>query len=91
VIGFYDRRRDPNNFRIDRECAKSTDSATSWTNRQVTTSSFPTEVGQDLLVAPHYMDDFDTVATDSTNAHAGFLDSLADNAAGNPNVMIDQP
>jgi hypothetical protein len=91
AICFYDRRRDANNFRIDRECAKSRDSGATWTNRRITATSFPTEVGQDLLVAPDYMGDFDTVATDSTNQEAGFLDAYANNAAGNPNIMNDQP
>lgn len=91
AICFYDRRRDVNNFKIDRECAKSANGGTTWVNRKLTAASFPTEVGQDLFVAPDYMGDFDTVATDSTGAHAGFLDAFANNGAGNPNVMVDQP
>jgi hypothetical protein len=91
AVCFYDRCRDTSNFRIDRECAKSRNGGSSWTNRRVTASNFPIEVGQDLLVAPDYMGDFDTVATDSTNQAKGFIDSYADNSAGNPNVMTDRP
>jgi hypothetical protein len=91
AVCFYDRRRDVNNFRIDRECAKSKNGGSSWTNNRVTANNFSTEVGQDLLVAPDYMGDFDTVATDATNQTSGFIDSFADNSAGNPNVTTDRP
>ena len=91
AICFYDRRRDPNNFQIDRECAKSTDGGSTWTNRKITSTTFPTEVGQDMLVAPDYMGDFDTVATDATGQKAGFIDSYASNATGHPSVMVDRP
>jgi len=87
AICFYDRRRDPNNFLIDRECAKSTDGGASWSNKRITKQSFGAVVGQDRFVAPDYMGDYDTVATDSTGSEAGFVDSYASNAAGNPNVM----
>jgi hypothetical protein len=91
AVCFYDRRRDANNFKIDRECGKSKNGGSSWTNKRVTANNFPTEVGQDLLVAPDYMGDFDAVAADSTNQTAGFIDSYADNSAGHPNVMTDRP
>jgi hypothetical protein len=87
AVCFYDRRRDPNNFRIDRECAKSTNGGATWNNRKITKNNFAATVGQDLFVAPDYMGDYDTVVADSTNKTTGFIDSYADSSAGNPNVM----
>jgi hypothetical protein len=87
VICFYDRRRDPNNFLIDRECAKFSDGGASWNNQRITQQSVGAVVGQDRFVAPDYMGDFDTVVTDSTGSEAGFVDAYASNTASNPNVM----
>jgi hypothetical protein len=39
-ICFYDRRRDPNNFLIDRYCAASTNGGGSWSNTKVTLANF---------------------------------------------------
>ena len=86
-ICFYDRRRDPNNFLIDRYCAASINGGKSWTNTKVTPTNFPSVVGQDVLVAFDYMGDYDTLAADSIGQSAGFMDSYSSNVAGNPNVM----
>jgi len=88
-ICFYDRRRDPNNFLIDRYCASSVNGGGKWTNTKITSVSFPSLVGQDVLVAPDYMGDYDTVAADSLGKTAGFIDSYSSNAGGNPNVMTN--
>jgi hypothetical protein len=87
AICFYDRRHDLNNFRIDRECAKSTNGGATWNNRKITKHNFAATVGQDLFVAPDYAGDYDMVVADSSNSTTGFIDSYADNTAGNPNVM----
>lgn len=86
-ICFYDRRRDPNNFLIDRYCASSTNGGKSFANIKVTPVNFPAVVGQDAMVAPDYMGEYDTVAIDGTGAAAGFVDSYASNVFGNPNVL----
>ena len=88
-ICFYDRRRDPNNFLIDRYCAASTNNGKSWTNTKITPTNFSALVGQDVLVAPDYMGDYDTVAVDSIGQSGGFIDSYSSNTAGNPNVMTN--
>jgi len=88
-ICFYDRRRDPNNFLIDRFCAASTNGG-KWSNTKITAANFPSLVGQDMLVAPDYMGDYDTVAVDSIGQSAGFIDFYSSNAAGNPNVMTNR-
>lgn len=88
-ICFYDRRRDPNNFLIDRYCASSTNGGGSWTNTKITPVNFSSLIGQDVLVAPDYMGDYDSVAADSSGQASGFIDSYSSNAAGNPNVMTN--
>jgi hypothetical protein len=89
VICFYDRRNDPSNFRIDRYCASS-HSGQSWFNSRVTPTSFPAIVGQDVLMAPDYMGDYDTLATDELDFHAGFVGGYASNLSGHPLVRTLQ-
>jgi hypothetical protein len=90
AVCFYDRRRDPRNFLIDRECASSTNGGAAWRNSRVTPGNFPSLGGQDVLVAPDYMGDYDSIVSDATNQTAGFIGSYASNAAGNPNVITNQ-
>jgi hypothetical protein len=85
-VCFYDRRRDSRNFLIDRECAKSTNRGSSWTNTRITATAFPPEIDQDFFVAPAYMGDFDTLAADSVRLHANFFGAWGDNTRGNPDV-----
>jgi hypothetical protein len=89
AICFYDRRNDSNNFRIDRYCASSRN-GTNWTNKRITILQFPTVVGQDVLVAPDYMGDYDTLASDVLDIHVGFVGGFASNLTGNPVVKIIQ-
>ena len=88
-VCFYDRRRDPNNFLIDRYCASSTNGGGTWTNIKITAANFSSLIGQDVLVAPDYMGDYDSITADSSGESTGFLDSYSSNAAGNPNVMTN--
>jgi hypothetical protein len=89
AICFYDRRNDPANFRIDRYCASSPNGK-NWANRRITLTPFPTVVGQDVLVAPDYMGDYDTLAADALDHHAGFVGGFASNLTGNPVVRTLQ-
>jgi hypothetical protein len=88
AICFYDRRNDPRNFRIDRYCATSPGGGV-WTNTRITQQNFPSIVGEDVLVAPDYMGDYDTLAPDFRNHHSGFIDSFATNLSGNPMVATN--
>lgn len=88
VVCFYDRRRDPNNFLIDRYCGISTNRGVSWTNTRVTSSEFPPLVGQDALVAPDYNGEYDTVTTDALGQRAGLIAPYASNATGHPVVTF---
>lgn len=89
AICFYDRRNDVNNFHSDRYCASSP-YGKSWTNQRITVTSFPSVVGQDILLAPDYMGDYDTLASDGLNRHAGFVGGFATNAPGNPVLRTTQ-
>ena len=89
AICFYDRRNDDANFRIDRYCASS-HKGKRWSNSRITLMSFPTIVGQDVLMAPDYMGDYDTLASDALDRHAGFVGGYASNLAGNPVVRTLQ-
>jgi hypothetical protein len=89
-ICFYDRRRDPNNFLIDRYCATTRNNGQLWSNTKITPANFPAVVGQDVWVAPDYMGDYDGVVADSLGQSAGFIDYYSSNAAGNPNVMTNR-
>jgi len=89
AICFYDRRNDPDNFRIDRYCASSHNGKT-WSNKRITLMPFPAVVGQDVLMAPDYMGDYDTLASDALDRHAGFVGGYASNLTGNPVVRTLQ-
>ncbi len=89
AICFYDRRNDPANFRIHRYCASSSNGK-SWANSRITWMQFPAIVGQDVLMAPDYMGDYDTLATDALDLHAGFVGGFASNLTGNPIVRTFQ-
>jgi hypothetical protein len=47
-------------------------------------------VSQDVLVAPDYMGDYDTLASDALDSNAGFVGGFASNLTGNPVVKIFQ-
>jgi hypothetical protein len=88
-ICFYDRRRDPQNFLIDRECALSTDGGVTFKNFRVTRQrSFAASIAGDLVVNPTYMGDYDGVAADTLGKHNGFFGAYGDNRRGNPDVFI---
>jgi hypothetical protein len=89
AICFYDRRRDAANFRIDRFCASS-HNGKNWSNSRITFSQFPTIVGQDVLMAPDYMGDYDTLSSDALDRHAGFVGGFASNLAGKPIIKTLQ-
>lgn len=85
-ICFYDRRKDPSNHFIDRECATSKDAGASWSNKRITKSSFLPVPSQDLLTNPRYMGDYDGLASDFTKTNSGFVGAWGDNSLGNPDI-----
>ena len=88
VVCFYDRRRDNDNFLIDRYCGTSTNFGSTWTNTKVTTSNFAPLVGEDALVALDYMGEYDAVVSDMLNKKSGLMAPYASNAPGNPTVEM---
>jgi hypothetical protein len=89
AVCFYDRRNDvTNNFLIDRYCANSTDGGAIFaTNTRITGKSFLSVVGQDPLLVPTYMGDYDTLASDTLDLTNNFRGGFADNITGAPNVQ----
>jgi len=87
---WYDRRRDPANFLIDRECATSHDGGQTWHNTRITKRSFSPIIADDLLVNPIYMGDYDGLTTDALGLRGGFLGAYGNNAKGNPDVRISR-
>lgn len=90
AVCFYDRRNDPSNFLIDRYCASSSTGGASFTNTRITPKSFPSLVSQDVLIAPNYMGDYDTLTSDTLNSVAGFRGAFANNVSGSPNVQSNK-
>lgn len=84
AVCFYDRRHDPRNFRIDRYCAFR--HRNHWINNRITKRSFLVIVGQDILVSPDYMGDYDTLASDFDNRRPGFIGAFATNRPGKPTI-----
>jgi hypothetical protein len=89
-VCWYDRRRDPTNFMIDRECATSRDGGRTWNNTLITMRSFTPIIADDLLINPVYMGDYDGVAADYSGEYEGFLGAYGDNTRSNPDVRISR-
>jgi hypothetical protein len=89
-ICFYDRRKDLQNFLIDRECATSTTTGDLWVNVKKTTKPFPSVSDQDLLLANGYMGDYDGLTSDNRNISVGFVGAYGDNTLGNPDVKVNK-
>ncbi len=91
-ICYYDRRSDPTNFLIDRRCARSFNGGTSWQslNFRFNAQSFMSVTNQDLFLATDYMGDYDSLASDFTRAHRGFVGGYGDNESGQPDVKSNK-
>jgi len=88
-VFYYDRRRDRRNFLIDTFLARSPNAGRTWSDRRVTSTSFPPITGrQDLVVNDFYMGDYIGIATDSTQKRAGVVVSWGDNSLGDANVLF---
>jgi hypothetical protein len=89
---FYDRRRDPANFSIDRFCAVSKDGGQTWTpNMKQTARSFMPIHATDSLVNPVYMGDYDTLASEFTLTLEGFVGAYSViGSIANPDVKASR-
>jgi hypothetical protein len=87
AVGFYDRRRDRQNFFVDRFFAVSIDGGASWFDVQESTRSFPPIHATDLFINPAYMGDYDVLTSDATQVNAGFVGAYqVISVRGNPDV-----
>jgi hypothetical protein len=73
AVCFYDRRRDPQNFLIDRFCATSTDAGNTWTNSRQSSPSWAPWKALDEFINPAYLGDYDVVASDFTKSTPAFI------------------
>jgi hypothetical protein len=87
-VCFYDRRRDPANFLIDRECAKSLNGGATFTNVKKTIANFPSTSSQDFVIATGYQGDYDTLVGDWLKVFSGFRGAYNDHALGNQDVKV---
>lgn len=86
-ICWYDRRRDPQNYFVDRWCATSTNGGETWAGVRKTERPFPPIHATDDVVDPFYMGDYDTLVSDFTEANAGFIGAYQFiTNRGNPDV-----
>lgn len=90
AVCWYDRRRDANNFLIDRFCGSSTSGGAKWTNTKITPKNYASVVGQDFQIVSTYQGDYDELTTDATNTKAGFLGGFVNTQAGNQNVQVNK-
>jgi hypothetical protein len=76
-VCWYDRRADPNNYKVGRFCGHSaTGAAGTWTNSNVGGSTFEPIHAVDLLINLLYLGDYDQVASDSLKTTRGFVGSF---------------
>jgi hypothetical protein len=90
-ICWYDRRRDPRNYFVDRWCATSTNGGGTWSGVGKTLRPFPPIHATDDVVNPVYMGDYDTLVSDFTKANRGFIGAfqfITDR--GNPDVKTNR-
>jgi hypothetical protein len=73
AVCFYDRRHDSSNFLVDRFCGMSTDAGASWTNIRQSSPSWAPIHATDTFVNPFYLGDYDSLASDFTQASRGFI------------------
>jgi len=84
---FYDKRRDNRNLLMDLVVARSRDGGRTWTNTRATQAPFPSIVGQDAVVNPVYMGDYNAVEPDQLGTLPGVLVVFGENSLGDPNVV----
>ncbi len=84
---WYDRRNDPENYQFERFCAESVNSGSTWSEFPVKGSLSTPSRGQDLVLAPGDMGQYDGLTTDFTGNHRGFIGSFLWMSSGmNPDV-----
>jgi hypothetical protein len=85
-VCFYDRRKDPSNFLIERYCAKSTTATSFSPSVKKSTAQYMSNAGQDFVIAAGYQGDYDSLASDATKTLTGFIGGYFDNSLGNQDM-----
>ena len=84
---FYDRAGDRFNFFVGRTCAVSENGGATFSRVRTIETMFAPMHATDTLINPLYMGDYDTLASDFTNAHSGFVGAFqVINRRANPDV-----
>jgi hypothetical protein len=95
AVCWYDRRLDFLNFFVDRACGVSRDAGATWTNTQRSSPSWEPIIATDFIINPFYLGDYDSLASDFTQASEGFLGAFQffksrGGTSGN-NVFVPNP
>jgi hypothetical protein len=93
AVCYYDRSLDPDNFEITRSCSLSKDAGDHWSFDRITgrEDDFIPFHGNDVMVNPVYLGDYDVLATDTLLGHAGFVGGfLIEGFQGNQNVFANR-
>jgi hypothetical protein len=88
AVCWYDRRADWENFAIRRHCGVSAHPGARFSDYDIGLPSFAPTHGNDLLVSPAYMGNYDQLTTDFLNREPGFIGaSQSQTVRGNPDVV----
>ncbi len=88
AVCYYDRRNDPLNVKVDRYCSISTNHGSSWGDERKTVTAFAPVHGNDGLINPAYMGDYDQTASDRLGQMHGFAGSFQILTNENPDVYL---
>jgi hypothetical protein len=86
-VCYYDRREDPNNTVIDRYCSVSTNLGATWTEQQVSSSSWLPLHFSDQVINPTYIGDYDALTSDFLLESGGFFGTFEIQTNGNPDIF----
>jgi hypothetical protein len=86
-VCYYDRREDPTNSVIDRYCSVSTNEGATWTEQQVSYSSWIAVHGADQVINSVYIGDYDALSSDFLLQSPGFFGTFEVQNNGNPDVL----
>jgi hypothetical protein len=88
AVCWYDRRGDWQNFAIRRHCGVSAPRGARFSDYDIGLPSFAPTHGNDLLVSPAYMGNYDQLTSDFLNLEPGFIGaSQSQTVRGNPDVV----
>jgi len=88
AVCWYDRRADWENFAIRRHCGVSSTDGTHFSDNDIGLDGFAPTHGNDLLIGPAYMGDYDQLTSDFLNSKCGFIGSFQTQTnRGNPDVL----